>query len=383
MKKLKAGILGMGYIGVSHIEALRRLGNVNVWAVADVNAGLAHRKAEEMGVERVYDSLEALLADPEIDVVHNCTPNHLHASINAKILSSGKHLFSEKPLTRTAEEAQELCRIAASYPDSVKGVNFNYRFNPMILELRERIRSGDLGTPWLIHGSYLQDWLLYDTDYNWRIEPEMVGPSRCVADIGSHWMDLAQFVTGSRISEVCADLGRVFENRKRASRQVETFSTATDVSYEEVPVRTEDFGSVMLRFENGMRGVYHTSEVSAGHGCFIQLEVNGSKCSAAWNQEQNDRLWIGCRGDDNRYIIRDPACLHSAVGPYTELAKGHPEGWNDAFKNSFRSFYNYIQSGKKQGVDPCDFATLEDAAYMTRLVEAIVQSGNEGRWIRL
>ena len=381
MKKLRAGILGMGYIGVSHVEAVRRLGFAEVAAAADVNADLAKTKGAELGIETVYDSMEALLQDPTIDIIHNCTPNHLHAQINRQILASGKHLLSEKPLTRTAAEAYELLEYAKQFPNQVAGVNYNYRFNPMILDLRAKIRSGELGKPWTVHGSYLQDWLLYETDYNWRLEPEFVGVSRCVSDIGTHWMDLAQFTTDSRIVEVCADLGKVFEIRKKAQRQIETFSTVTDTPYEDVPVNTEDYGTVMLRFSNGARGVFHTSEIAAGHGCYIQLEVNGSKCSAAWNQESADRMWMGYRDRDNVSIIRNPGTMSPEAAAYTALAKGHPEGWNDAFRNAIGSFYAYVRDGKKPGVDPSDFATLEDAAYMMRLVEAIVQSSAERRWV--
>ncbi len=381
MKKLRAGVIGMGYIGVSHIEAIRRIGFAEVAAVADVNADLARRKAEEYGAAKVYDTVEALLADETIDVFHNCTPNHLHAAINQKILAAGRHLFSEKPLTRTAAEAAALLEKAAAYPDAVKGVNFNYRFNPLVLDLRAKVRGGELGAPWLVHGAYLQDWLLYETDYNWRLEPEYVGPSRCVADIGSHWMDLAQFVLDSRIVEVCADLGRVFERRKKPGRQIETFSTAESGQYEDVPIQTEDYGSVLVRFANGAHGVYHTSEVSAGHGCYLQLEINGSKASAMWNQETADRMWMGFRDRDNLSILRNPATLSPDAAGYTYLAKGHPEGWNDAFRNGIESFYRYVRDGKRQGVDPCDFATLEDAAYTARLVEAIVRSSEERRWV--
>ena len=184
-----------------------------------------------------------------------------------------------------------------------------------------------------------------------------------------------------RIVEVCADLGRVFERRKKPGSEIETFSTAAADRYEDVPIRTEDYGSVLVRFANGARGVYHTSEVSAGHGCYLQLEVNGSKASAMWNQETADRMWMGFRDRDNLSILRNPAALSPEAASYSHLAKGHPEGWNDAFRNGIESFYRYIRDGRRQGVDPCDFATLEDAAYTARLVEAIVRSSAERRWV--
>lgn len=380
MRKIKVGIVGMGYIGESHIEAVRRIGFCELYAVADTNAALAKSKAEYYGIEKCYSNLDDLLADPEIDAVHNCTPNFLHLEINKKILKSGKHLLSEKPLCMNYSEAEELLKLKAECPGSAVAVNFNYRLNPMVQEAKNRIKSGELGDVRVITGSYQQDWLLYDTDYSWRLEPEVAGISCAIADIGSHLMDAVQHVTGHTITEVMADLKTVIPVRKKPKKQTETFTSHVPNEYYEVEVKNEDYGAVMFHTDKGATGVYHVSEVAAGHGCYFNFEINCSKASVKWNQEENDRLWIGYRGGENRYLIRDPNSISSEARPYTALAMGHPEGWNDAFKGNIFAFYKYINDGM-QG-EPI-FSTLEDAAYIVKLTEAIVKSSNEKKWIKI
>lgn len=381
MRKLKIGIAGVGYIGISHVEAVRRIGYAEVAAVADSNVALAEQRASEYQIPRCYHTMEEMLCDGELDVIHNCTPNNLHFSLNKKILEAGKHLFSEKPLTRTAQEGEQLVQLLRQTPTLCAGVNFNYRMNPLIQEMQKRILAGELGRPMLVHGSYLQDWLLYETDYNWRVEPEICGPSRCVADIGSHWMDLAQFLLGSRISAVCADKLTAFPVRKKAKQQVETFSRNTDLDYEDKKVVTEDYAAVLFRMENGVHGVFHVSEISAGRGCCFSIEVDGTRSSFAWNQETCDQMWQGFRDEDNRLILRNPNAEHAS--PYTHLAKGHPEGWNDAFKNNIQCFYDYVLA-REAGDNPAPrFVTLEDALYLLRLTEAIMESGDTGAWVSL
>ena len=382
-KKLRTGIIGMGYIGESHIEAVRRIGLCELAAVADTNFELAKRKADMYGIEKCYGSVDELLADPDIDVVHNCTPNHLHLEINRRIIASGKHLISEKPLTKNYAEACELLELHRQHPDVVVGVNFNYRMNPMVQEMRRRVERGETGNIRVITGSYQQDWLLNDTDYSWRLEPEISGISCAIADIGSHWMDLVQHVTGSRITAVMADLVTVIPVRKKPAAQTETFTNKVAEQYTLVDVKNEDYAAVLFKMENGATGVFHVSEVAAGHGCYFNVEFNGSIQSLRWCQEENDRLWVGRRGGDNSYIIRDPNLISPEVRPYTGLSMGHPEGWNDAFKGNIYNVYRYISEGKRLGVDQPDFSTLEDAAYIVRLTEAIVESSKKRCWIEL
>ncbi|MBE7024620.1 MAG: Gfo/Idh/MocA family oxidoreductase [Ruminococcaceae bacterium] len=380
MKKIKVGIIGMGYIGESHIEAVRRIGCCQLYAVADTNAALARAKADYYGIEKCYLSVEELLADPEIDAVHNCTPNFLHLSINKEIIKSGKHLLSEKPLCMNYEEAMELVELKKAYPKSVAAVNFNYRLNPMVQEMKNRIKAGEIGDVRIMTGSYQQDWLLYDTDYSWRLEPEVSGISCAIADIGSHWMDAVQHVTGHRITEVMADLKTMIPIRKKPAKQTETFTSNVPTEFEEVEVKNEDYGAVLFHTDKGATGVFHVSELAAGHGCFFNFEINGSKASFSWNQEQNDRMWKGMRGGENHLIIRDPNTISPEAKPYTALAMGHPEGWNDAFKGNIYSFYKYIEDGC---AGTPVFSTLEQAAYIVKLTEAVVESSKEKKWVTI
>ncbi len=381
MKKINVGILGMGYIGESHIEAVRRIGYCNLYAVADTNFELAKAKAEFYGIEKCYNSVDELINDPNIDAIHNCTPNFLHTEINKKIIESGKHLFSEKPLSKNYEEAQSLIEVHNKHPEVVAAVNFNYRMNPLVQDMRGRIEKGEIGDVRIISGRYLQDWLLYDTDYSWRLEPDVSGNSCAIADIGSHLMDLVQHVTGHKITEVMADLVTMIPVRKKPLKQTETFTSAVPAEFEEKKIENEDYGAVLFKTDKGASGVYHVSELCAGHGCYLNVEINGSKASLGWNQEENDRLWVGLRDDDNRLVIRNPNYISPEGKKYTALAKGHPEGWNDAFKGNIYSFYDYIIKGDFNAKP--DFSTLEEAANIVRLTEAIVKSSNERRWIEI
>jgi len=311
MKKIKVGIIGMGYIGESHIEAVRRIGCCELYAVA---------------------------------------------------------------------EAAELVELKKHFPERVAAVNFNYRLNPMVQEMKNRIADGKIGIVRVMTGSYQQDWLLYDTDYSWRLEPEVSGNSCAIADIGSHWMDAVQHVTGHKIVEVMADLKTVIPVRKKPKKQTETFSDNVPTEFDEVLVQNEDYGAVLFHTDKGATGVYHVSQVSAGRGCYLNFEISGSTASLRWNQEQNDRLWMGVRGGDNHLIIRDPNVISGDAKKYTALAKGHPEGWNDAFKGNIFAFYKYIEDGM-QG-EPV-FSTLEQAAYVVKLTEAIIESSKKKAWVKV
>lgn len=384
MERIKAGIIGMGYIGVSHIEAVRRIGFAEVTAVADSNYELAERKAVNFCIPKCYKTVEELLADDKITVVHNCTPNNLHRKINEKIIKAGKHVFSEKPLALTSTESAEMLSLLAKHPEVVHGVNFVYRMHALVQEMKQKVKSGEIGKPTLAYGSYLQDWLLYETDYNWRIEPEVCGKSRCIADIGSHWMDAIQTIMGAKITEVCSDLVIVIPVRKKPTSQVETFSLNTDdVEYEDKKITTEDYGSVMFTMDNGVHGVFCASEVSPGRGCCFNFEIDGSKASMYWNQEKSDRMWMGFRDRDNLDVMRNTNNMHPEARQYASLAKGHPEGWNDALKNNVCSFYRFIADNKRIGRDACDFATFEDGHYLVKLTEAILESSKKRQWVKI
>ncbi|MBR2043135.1 MAG: Gfo/Idh/MocA family oxidoreductase [Clostridia bacterium] len=378
--KSRVGIIGMGYIGESHIEAIRRIGLCELCAIADTNYELAKEKAAIYGIEKVYASVDELLADSDIDAVHNCTPNFLHKQINEKIIRSGKHLFSEKPLTMNYAEAKELLELKKQYPQVEAAVNFNYRMNPMVQEIRARIKAGEAGDIRIITGYYNQDWLMYDTDYSWRLEPEVAGNSCCIADIGSHWMDIIQHVTGHKIVSVMGDAVTVIPVRKKPAKQQETFKDAVSEDYIEVQVKNEEYAAVMFKTDKGATGVFHVTEMAPGHGCDFSFEINGSSLSYGWNQEQNDRMWIGRRGGDNSVVIRNPNLLSDEAKAYSSLAMGHPEGWNDAFKGNIYAFYKYLAEEKK---GDRVFSTLEDAAYVVKLTEKIIESSKLKKWINI
>ena len=327
--------------------------------------------------------MDELLADPEIQVVHNCTPNNLHMEVNEKIIKAGKHVFSEKPLARSSDESASMLKLLDATPGIVSGMNFCYRMNPLVQDMKHKVKSGEIGDVKLVHGSYLQDWLLLETDYNWRIEPEINGPSRCMADIGSHWMDAVQTVTGAKITDVCADLVTTIPVRKKAKGQVETFSANANAEYEDKEIKTEDWGAVLVKLDNGAHGVFCASEVSAGRKCRLDLEIDGTKSSLYWNQEMADQMWMGFRDTDNRLVMRNPQLMAPDARQYTYLAAGHPEGWNDAMRNNVYSFYKYIRDGKVMGKDPCDFATFNDGHYIIKLTEAILKSHATRQWIKV
>jgi len=383
MSRIKAGIIGMGFIGVSHIDSIRRIGFADLAAVADVNYDLAKKKADEYYIPKCYRTVDELLADPEIQVVHNCTPNNLHMEVNEKIIKAGKHVFSEKPLARSSQESASMLKLLDATPGIVSGMNFCYRMNPLVQDMKHKVKNGEIGDVKLVHGSYLQDWLLFETDYNWRIEPEINGPSRCMADIGSHWMDAVQTVTGAKITEVCADLVTTIPVRKKAKGQVETFSTNANAEYEDKVIKTEDWGAVLVKLDNGAHGVFCASEVSAGRKCRLDLEIDGTKSSLYWNQEMADQMWMGFRDTDNRLVMRNPQLMAPDARQYTYLAAGHPEGWNDAMRNNVYSFYKYIRDGKVMGKDPCDFATFDDGHYIIKLTEAILKSNETRQWVKV
>lgn len=380
MQKIKVGLIGMGYISDSHIDAIRRIGSLEIVGVTDINYNLANQKAQKYSIPKCYRTVDELLSDDKIISVHNCTPNNLHFEINKKVIESGKHIFSEKPLTMESSQSRELINLLKAKPKIVAAVNFLYRMNPLVQEMRQKVKNGDIGKPILVHGSYLQDWLLYDTDYNWRVEKELGGASRAIADIGSHWIDSVQTVLNDRITKVCADLSTIYEIRKRQKGQVETFSLAKDGEYEERKVDTEDYGAVLFKMESSMNGVFYVSQVSAGRKCYLNFEIDGTKSSMYWNQESADWMWAGFRDKYNEQVMRNPNLIPEGAGKFTSLASGHPEGWNDAQRNNIKSFYDFIISTEKK--EP-DFATFKDAYYIQKVVEAIIESYNTKKWVKV
>lgn len=382
-KQLKAGIIGLGYISPSHIEAIRRTGIAGIYGCADVNPDLAGEKASKYRIPKVYKDAGEMIHDPEIDVIHNCTPNYLHKEYNAMAIKAGKHLFSEKPLARSTAESAELLDLLKENPEVVTAVNFNYRMNPLVQDMRVRIANNEIGRPRLVHGSYLQDWLLKESDYSWRLEKDISGESNTIADIGSHWMDIVQHVLGARINAVLANLITNVPVRKKPTARVEAFATGNEGKTTDIKVEVEDFASVMFTMDNGTQGLFYVSQVSAGRKCYLNFEINGEKSSFYWNQENADQMWIGHRDRPNELVHRNPGFMDPSIQDYTYLAAGHPEGWNDAMTNNVKEFYSFILDGKKPGKDSHNFAGFEDAHYILVLIEAILESHKKKTWVRI
>jgi len=382
MRQIKVGIIGTGFIGAAHIEALRRLGFVKIEAIVEENEELARQKAQELNVEKYYCNYKELLNDKEIEVVHNCTPNFLHFEINKEALKAGKNVISEKPLSLTYAEAKELVELSKKH-NAYNAVNFNYRQYPIVQEMRNNIEEGKLGNINIIFGHYLQDWLLYDTDYNWRIDSEKGGKSRAVADIGSHWCDLAQYVSGLKVKEVFANIKTVYPVRKKPKNRVETFINKMEsaVDYDEINVDTEDCATILLRFENGAVGNLIVSQVSAGHKNDLFIEVNGSNKSMSWYQEKANELFVGYRDKANEILLKDPALMSKDSLSYSYLPGGHIEGWSEGMKNMFRNFYTCVlQRGDAKDYS---FATFEDGMEEMKIVEAILESSKQEKWIKI
>jgi predicted dehydrogenase len=384
MRTVGVGVAGTGFIGPVHVEAVRRLGH-RVVGVLGSTPRKGRAAADALGVPTAYESFDDLLADPAVEVVHLATPNRDHFDQCRKALAAGKHVVCEKPLAMTGGETAELVRLAAANPHLVTAVNYNVRFYPLCLEARERVRSGQVGEVFHVTGSYLQDWLLSPEDFNWRVLAEHGGELRAVADIGTHWLDLVTFITGLEVEAVCADLRTVHPVRHRPTGGSETFtgSAAGDRPTEPVPVTTEDYGSILLRFKGGARGCLTVSQVTAGRKNCLRFDVAGSKCSLAWDSEEPNTLRVGHRETANEALARDPALLAPAARPFASYPGGHAEGFPDTFKQLFRAVYAAIDSASR-GVYPRGeslYPTFADGHREVLICEAILRSHREQHWV--
>lgn len=380
MDKIKVAVVGTGFIGPAHIEALRRLPGTDVIALGASSQEKAEKKARELGIPRAYGKYEDLVADKDIQTVHICTPNNLHFPMSKSALEAGKHVVCEKPLATTVTEARELVNLADA-TGLVNAVHFNIRFYPLMVHIRDMIASGDLGEIYSIQGSYLQDWLFHPTDYNWRLEPEMSGASRAVADIGSHWMDLIEFVSGLKISEVMADFATFHKVRKKPLKAVETYAgkMLKPSDYSDVPINTEDYATVMLGFDNGARGVLTVSQVCAGRKNRLYFEIDGSKQSVAWESELPNQLWIGSRDKPNEVLLRDP----SLVSQNSTAVIGYPGGHNEGFPDTFKQLSGKVYAAIREGKPPenPEYPTFEAGLRELELCEKIVESSKKRTWI--
>jgi predicted dehydrogenase len=366
IREIKAAVVGTGFIGVVHVEALRRLG-IEVTGVVGSNAERAAEKARAAGLPAPYPSFEAMLSDPAVEVVHLTTPNHLHHEQVRAVLAAGKHVVCEKPLAMNSEETGELLRLAED-SGLVHAVNFNIRFYAQNQAARARVRAGDIGDVRLISGGYLQDWLLYDTDWNWRLDPAAGGSLRAVGDIGSHWLDLVTFITGRHVEAVMADLTTFIPVRRQPTGPVETFTASTGDTVD-TPMETEDAAGILLRLSGGARAVVTVSQVSAGRKNRLSWEIDGSQAALAWHSEAPEELWIGHRERPSELVLRE-------AGDYPP---GHAEGFPDTFKHLYRAVYGAVAAGGPP--DEPDYPTFADGHEEALIADAIAQSNAEQRWV--
>ena len=371
------GLVGPGFVGAHHVDAVRRLGFVDVVAVAASSERSARQKADALGIPKAYGSYEALAADPAVHVVHNTTPNYLHVPVVMAALTHRKHVVSDKPLALNAEDSRSLLN-AAHAAGVVHAVTFNYRGNPLVQQARQMIAAGELGDVHYVHGAYLQDWLLEATDFSWRLEPEKGGKTSAVGDIGSHWCDLVQHVTGQRITTVLADFSTVVPTRFKPSTATEAFARAGERG-EPFRVQSEDLATVLVRLDGGARGAVSVGQVCAGHKNDLWFEVNGTRASIRWFQERQNELWIGRRDRANSTLTKDPSLLHEQARRYAHLPGGHMEAWADAFCNVMRDVYGAISSGRDaDSAKPPAFASFEDGYRAACVVDAILESHTAG-----
>ncbi|MGO9307873.1 MAG: Gfo/Idh/MocA family protein [Spirochaetia bacterium] len=396
MKRIKVGVIGTGFIGPAHIEALRRLPGVDVVALADAGDQQARAKAEELGVEKSFGDYKDLLKDKAIDLVHICTPNNLHYQMTKDALAAGKHVVCEKPLATDSAEGRELVALA-DRAGLVCAVHFNIRYYPLMAHVRAMIGKGEIGDLFTVQGSYLQDWLFYDTDYNWRLEPAVSGKSRAVADIGSHWMDLVEHLTGRKIAEVSADFATFHPTRRKPLKPVETFAgkLLKPEDYAAVPISTEDYATVMIRFAGGAHGVLTVSQVSAGRKNRLYFEIDGSKKSVAWESELPNQVWIGRRDGPNELLLRDPSLVHPESQELISFPGGHNEGFPDTSKQMFKQVIAAVRGGRdaappnaRNTAAPnprgtaAQYPTFRDGLRELLLCDAILESSRTGAWVK-
>jgi predicted dehydrogenase len=380
MKAIKTAIIGTGFMGRVHLEAVRRLEFVEVAAVVGRNLEAARRLGAGFSIPTIATDYRDVLHDPAIDAVHICTPNAQHFSMAKEALRAGKHVICEKPLATNVEEGEELVALAAS--SGVRNcVCHNLRYYPMVQQMRRMREAGGLGEIFAVQGTYFQDWLLYDTDWNWRVDGKSGGPSRCMADIGSHWFDMAEHVTGLRVTSLCVDLQTFHPTRKQPKHSVETFANKLlgPEGYVETAVDTEDFGAVIFRMGERARGSMSASQVSAGRKNRLSIEVCGAKASVAWNQERPDELWVGHRDTGNQIYVKDPSLLKPAARSYADLPGGHSEGYDDTFKQVFRRFYASINPASPE-VAP-EYPQFVDGLRQLNILHATLQSDRVRGWV--
>ncbi len=380
MKKIKTAIVGTGFMGKVHTENVRRLGNVEVAAVVGSRPERARKFAESTGIPFATSNLADVLNDKEIAAVHICTPNVQHFPMSLAAIEAGKAVLCEKPLAMTVEQGQRLVE-AAKARSTVNAVQHNLRYYPIVQQIRQMIAAGDLGEILIVQGTYSQDWLLYETDWNWRLNSEENGKLRAMGDIGSHWMDAVQHLTGLPITAVCADLATFHKTRKRPKGSVETFSAKKSEAgeYEEIKMDGDDFGVVMLHLGNRARGAFTVSQMSAGRKNNFAMEIFGTKAGIAWGQEEPDKLWIGHRNEPNQILIKDASLFYPGAASFADLPGGHSEGYDDSHKQLFKRFYARVADPSA----PVEYPTFEDGLRGMVLLEKVGESDAKKAWVQV
>jgi predicted dehydrogenase len=372
-------VIGSGFIGTVHIEALRRIG-VQLTGLLEATPELGAARAAELGLPKAYASLPELLADDGVSVVHVTSPNELHHPQVRQILAAGRHVVCEKPLAMTSQESAELVALAHD-SGLVNAVNFNIRFYPLNQHVRGLVGEGGVGDVRLVTGRYFQDWLLYDTDWNWRLESEQGGALRAVGDIGSHWLDLVTFLAGRRVEAVMADLTTFIPVRRKPAGPVLTFSTERAAETIPVKIYTEDVATILLRFEGGARGSVAISQLSPGRKNSLAYQVDGSSSAVAWDSEQPDQLWIGHRDRPNEILLRNPALMNEGGRAAARLPGGHAEGFADTFGAAFTAVYADVIAGGPSSSP--SYATFEDGHDEMLVGDAVLASSRDGRWVEV
>ena len=382
-QRVKTGIIGTGFIGAAHIEALRRIGICDVIAVADINLDLAKKIARRWDIPLTYERYEDLIKNPDIDVVHIATPNNLHYPVAELAIRSGKHVVCEKPLVLNTKEAKALLEIAGN-SNCVTAVSFNLRYYPLVQQARKMVQGNSLGRIFSYHGRYLQDWLLFDTDYSWRVDSSISGPTRAISDIGSHWLDMAEYILGQRVAAVCADIRTFHPVRKKPKASGKTFQKASeDQEYENVEIDTEDYAALLIRFENDVPGTLTISQASAGRKNYLEFEVDGEKKALSWNSENPNEMWIGKRDSFNQLLIKDPSLVDEGAAQFISFPGGHTEGFPDTQKQLFKQVYEYIQEENHIKGIAAPFPTFKDGCHIVALSEAILQSARSHALVEL
>ncbi len=357
---LRAAIAGTGFIGAVHARAARRAG-AEVVGVAASTPERSRVAAQRLGVPATFATAEELATDDRVDVVHVCTPNHRHEPLTALALAAGKHVVCEKPLALDLPGARAMADAAARVP-ALTAVPFVYRFYPTVREARHRVATGDTGPVHLVHGTYLQDWLLTPEDDDWRVEADLGGASRAFADIGSHWCDLAEFVTGHRIARVSARTATAVPERRGSA----------------APVGTEDAAVVVFETGEGALGSVVVSQVSAGRKNRLWLEVDGAQEALRFSQEDPDTLWCGGR-ERTSLIRRDPATLSAPARRLASLPAGHPQGYADCFDLFVADAYDAIRTG----ADPDGLPRFADGLRAAQITDAVLASARDRAWVEV